>query len=261
MKKLRTVLCGCLILAVLCSSACTSNDPAEVYPEVAERYTEAAKQNGVKLVYDRTMKLSDGTRTVTYGMNGEAAFRTGEDDALLLSQSGDVKIDLNVGSSFTVPVKSYYCEGKLYSEINESRYVKTMNVIDALTQLGPVCSPLVNLSVSDFKELTLKDNEDDTRTISVMISAEAIKKIVGLQESWRRIADLGEGEGKIEFQDVRGFFVIRDELPVKQSLTIIGSIKTADRSYSITEEMVLAISSEEAVTVNEPAASQYVSLD
>lgn len=262
MKKTRAVLIVFLILSVLLAGACTSNDPAEVYSEMTAKYREALQKKGVKLSYDCSLKISDGSRATAYSLNGDVAVKEGgEDHALALEQRGDIRIDLSVGTSATVQTKAYYHEGALYSELNDTRYTKKMDADAALAQLGPVCAPVIGLDTDDFKELTLKDNEDKTRTVSVMISAGSVGKIPGLAESWRRIANLGEQEGTVTFQDVRGNFVIRDEMPVRESLTIIGTIRTADRTFSITEELVLAIAAEDAVDVGQPAVRQYVSLD
>ena len=262
MKKSRSILSVLLILAVLTASACTSNDPKEVYAEMAEAFREAAQQKGVKLGYDCSLKLSDSGRTSTYSLNGDVAFKTDENTQVTeLEQRGDLKIDMNVGTLAAVPVRAYYVDGTLYSEINESRYKKQMDAEAALAQIGPMCMPVIGLDADDFKELTLKDNEDGTRTVSMMIAAGAAGKITGLVESWRRLAKAGEQEGTVEFQDVRGFFVLQDGMPVQQSLTIIGTVKTPEKTCNITEELVLAISAENAVTVAQPADSQFAALD
>ncbi len=259
MKKTRTLLIALLSLSVFLISACGgSSDPAEVYPEMIRVYTEAV---GKQLAYDCSMKISDGTRTMEYGFNGDLMIKQdGENTSM--AQRGDIRIDLKLGSTATVPVKSFYHGGKLYSEINDTRYCRTMSLEDAMALIGPISTPVINLDVEDFKELTLKENESDgTRTISVMISADAIKKIVGLEESWRRLANVGDKEGKVEFKDVRGYFTLKGEAPVKESLTIIGTIKIGKKTLSITEELVLGITMSENIAVAEPAADQYTPLN
>ena len=246
-----------LILSVFFISACKSNDPADVYPEMVRAYNEAG---GQELAYDCTMKISDGTKTAEYSLNGELLIKK-DGDAVNMAQRGDVRIDLGAGASVTLPVKTFYHSGMLFSEINDTRYRKTMSTEDAMIMMGPISTPVVNLDVDDFKELTLKENEDGTRTISVMISADAIEKIVGLEESWRRVASVGEKEGKVEFKDVRGYFILKDEVLVKQGLTIIGTIKNGEKTLSITEELVLGITMNDSVVVAEPAADQYTALN
>ena len=258
MKTARTIPIVLLILSLFFLSACgSSNDPAEVYPEMIRAYNEA---KGRELTYDCSMKISDGTRTAEYNLNGELQIQKDEEQ-VNMAQRGDIRIDLAVGSTATVPVKAYYHNGSLYSEINDSRYRKAMSLEDAMAMMGPICTPVVNLDVSDFKELTLKENEDGTRTVSVMISADAIQKIVGLEESWRRIASIGENEGTVEIRDVRGFFIIKDKAPVKESLTIIGTIKTGEKTLSVTEELVLGIALNEAVAVAQPSIYQFTVLN
>ena len=254
MKTTRTFFIAMLLLSVFFISACKSNDPAKVYQEMIRIYTEAA---GRELAYDCNVKISDGSRTAEYSFNGDLLAKK-DGDTVSMAERGDIRIDLAAGSTTSVSVRSYYHNGKLYSEINDTRYCKAMSLEDAMTLMGPVCAPVVNLEVSDFKELTLKDNDTDgTRTISIMISSDAIPKIVGLEESWRRIANISEKKGKVEFKDVRGYFVLKDDAPIKQSLTIIGTIKTGDKTLSITEELVLGITMNEAVAVSEPVVDKY----
>ncbi|MBO4290261.1 MAG: hypothetical protein J5865_09225 [Lachnospiraceae bacterium] len=254
MKAARTFFIAMLILSVFLISACKSNDPAEVYPEMIRIYTEAP---GRELAYDCNVKISDGSRTSEYIFNGDLLIKK-DGETVSMAERGDIRIDLDMGNTTSVAVRSYYHNGKLYSEINDTRYCKAMSPEEAMALMGPISTPVTNLEVSDFKELTLKDNEaDGTRTISVMISADAIKKIVGLEESWRRIASIGETKGKVEFKDVRGYFVLKDNVPIKQSLTIIGTIKTGEKTLSITEELVLGITMNEAVVVSEPVVDKY----
>ena len=257
MRTTRTLSILLLILSVFLLSACKSNDPAKVYPEMIRVYSES---KGRELAYDCSVKISDGSRTAEYTLNGEVLVRQ-EEDEVSMAQRGDIRVSLDGGSMAPIPVKAFYHDGTLYSEINDTRYRKAMDLEAAMTQMGPISTPVINLDVDDFKELTLKENESDgTRTISVMISADSIKKIVGLEESWRRIASFGNTKGQVEFKDVRGYFILKDEVPVKQGLTIIGTIKDGSRTLSITEELVLGITLNDAVVVAEPAADQYTAI-
>ena len=65
----------------------------------------------------------------------------------------------------------------------------------------------------------------------------------------------------VEIRDVRGFFIIKDKAPVKESLTIIGTIKTGEKTLSVTEELVLGIALNEGVSVAQPSIDQFTVLN
>ena len=94
MRTTRTLSILLLILSVFLLSACKSNDPAKVYPEMIRVYSES---KGRELAYDCSVKISDGSRTAEYTLNGEVLVRQ-EEDEVSMAQRGDIRVSLDGGS-------------------------------------------------------------------------------------------------------------------------------------------------------------------
>ncbi len=248
MKK--TVFMALIIMTAVLCTACSPKTAAEAYALMAEEYAGA---KGEVILYDSRVKVSDGSRTMEYSTSGEAVTVRG--DVPELYQSGEVKIDLNVGNTVNVPVKAYYRDGRLYSDINGSICSVEADRNAAVGNMGMFNTAPVELSQEDFKELSMKENEEDAMvSFSLLIDASAAEKITGLRERWERLA----GEGcEITFRDIKGNIQAKEYLPVKESLTVTGTVKSGDRTLNVTEDITLEItvSADSAPKVPGEAAS------
>lgn len=243
-----------LVMGVMLSmTACGSNTPESIYESAAKKYKKA---DGVEQTLKSQLTVEESGSDMDTGLQGTLKIQEPGSSTGTVAFEGNMDVDMATGIPMNVPLSYYYIEGYMYTNMSGTQYKMKMDWEEAQNQMGPGMILMVQLSGSDFQELELTE-EDNQTLLTFSVKPEQAEKIVGAGAEWSQYQTIYGEDAQVTFQNASGSFTVRDGYIVQETLKLTGTVQTGGKTLSIIHDITIDVTSYQAADISLPEFGSY----